>query len=383
VTYTYNLSGLRASKTNTGVSVTVNYIWSGANMVYEYVTGFPATGIRHYYGLTLIYSSNGNFYLYNAHGDVVQLVDEDGEILRTYEYDAFGNEKDPDGADTNYFRYCGEYFDIESGTYYLRARYYNPANGRFTSEDPAQAGLNWYVYANSNPVLYIDPNGLDAYIYYLPEWEIEALADQKELMKQYNLAESQVHLIVLNEKSDLTTGWNAMGTDAAGNAVTIDAVIINTHASPNSLSGFGGIFGVSFSIKDISKLDNKDIGVLLIYGCNAGHTDYKDNNVAAAFAKKVNGAPVLASDGTVYSWQNPDGSYSYESRNDKTFIKFRNKVDKNSTRDNQGWVVYQYTNGRISVIPTKIKKLKYGNIQYSMWAYNGTRRGWGFKTFNM
>ena len=354
VTYTYNLSGLRASKTNTGVSVTVNYIWSGANMVYEYVTGFPATGIRHYYGLTLIYSSNGNFYLYNAHGDVVQLVDEDGEILRTYEYDAFGNEKDPDGADTNYFRYCGEYFDIESGTYYLRARYYNPANGRFTSEDPAQAGLNWYVYANSNPVLYIDPNGLDAYIYYLPEWEIEALADQKELMKQYNLAESQVHLIVLNEKSDLTTGWNAMGTDAAGNAVTIDAVIINTHASPNSLSGFGGIFGVSFSIKDISKLDNKDIGVLLIYGCNAGHTDYKDNNVAAAFAKKVNGAPVLASDGTVYSWQNPDGSYSYESRNDKTFIKFRNKVDKNSTRDNQGWVVYQYTNGRISVIPTKI-----------------------------
>ena len=36
-------------------------------MVYEYLTGYAATGIGHYYGLTLFYSSNGNFYLYNGH----------------------------------------------------------------------------------------------------------------------------------------------------------------------------------------------------------------------------------------------------------------------------------------------------------------------------
>jgi RHS repeat-associated protein len=136
--------------------------------------------------LTLFHSSNGNFYLYNAHGDVVQLVDEDGEILRTYEYDAFGNEKDPDGADTNYFRYCGQYFDIESGTYYLRARYYNPKNGRFTSEDThwninnmiygdqavkmahgvlmpdiyaIMQSSNLYVYCGGNPLMFVDPTG--------------------------------------------------------------------------------------------------------------------------------------------------------------------------------------------------------------------------------
>lgn len=39
--------------------------------------------------------------------------------------------KNPDPNDSNVFRYCGEYFDKETGTYYLRARYYDPAIGRF------------------------------------------------------------------------------------------------------------------------------------------------------------------------------------------------------------------------------------------------------------
>jgi RHS repeat-associated protein len=56
-------------------------------------------------------------------------------VTKTYKYDAFGVEHTPDANDTNYFRYCGQYFNTESGTYYLRARYYNPANGRFTQQD--------------------------------------------------------------------------------------------------------------------------------------------------------------------------------------------------------------------------------------------------------
>ena len=74
-------------------------------------------------------------------------------------HDAFGNEKDRVGSDPNPFRYCGEYFDVESGSYYLRARYYDPSIGRFTQEDPEKDGLNWYTYCNNNPVLFIDPTG--------------------------------------------------------------------------------------------------------------------------------------------------------------------------------------------------------------------------------
>ncbi len=67
-------------------------------------------------------------------------------------------------SDANPFRYSGEYFDAESGDYYLRARYYNPRLGRFLTEDPVRDGNNWYVYCNNNPVKYVDPSGNDAIV---------------------------------------------------------------------------------------------------------------------------------------------------------------------------------------------------------------------------
>ena len=74
-------------------------------------------------------------------------------------------EQNPDSTDPNPFRYCGEYFDRETGTYYLRARYYSPETGRFTQEDPSCDGLNWYVYCSGNPTARKDPTGLKDYIY--------------------------------------------------------------------------------------------------------------------------------------------------------------------------------------------------------------------------
>ena len=60
-----------------------------------------------------------DFYLFNAHGDVTGLADSTGASTRAYDYDAFGVVKDPDPLDENPFRYCGEYFDRETETYYL------------------------------------------------------------------------------------------------------------------------------------------------------------------------------------------------------------------------------------------------------------------------
>ena len=72
------------------------------------------------------------YYVTNGHGDVTNLTDTTGAVVKTYDYDAFGQEYSPSSGDTNPFRYCGEYFDSETKSIYLRARYYSPAVGRFT-----------------------------------------------------------------------------------------------------------------------------------------------------------------------------------------------------------------------------------------------------------
>ena len=93
----------------------------------------------------------------------MQVVNNAGTVTKSYRYDAFGVEIDPDVNDLNPWRYAGECFDRESGNYYLRARYYNPRTGRFMQQDPIKDGLNWYTYASGNPVNRIDPWGLKDY----------------------------------------------------------------------------------------------------------------------------------------------------------------------------------------------------------------------------
>lgn len=60
-------------------------------MVLEY-TGSPVAGKVYVYGLTLISQGNSWHYIYNAHGDVVKYINASGAVLKSYDYDAFGEE---------------------------------------------------------------------------------------------------------------------------------------------------------------------------------------------------------------------------------------------------------------------------------------------------
>ncbi len=86
-------------------------------------------------------------------------------VTDSYIYDAFGNLKDHLGTSDNRYLYAGEQYDPASGLYYLRARYYDPGNGRFLTHDPYIGNpeqpmtLHRYLYGNANPESYVDPSG--------------------------------------------------------------------------------------------------------------------------------------------------------------------------------------------------------------------------------
>ena len=101
----------------------------------------------------------------DAHTDVVGLRTVSGDTVE-YAYDAFGNELSAaETAVYNPYRYVGQYYDSETGLYYLRARYYDPETGRFTQRDSYQGevnnpqSLNLYAYATNNPVRFLDRFG--------------------------------------------------------------------------------------------------------------------------------------------------------------------------------------------------------------------------------
>ena len=151
-------TGLRRSKTVNGE--TTQHIWDGQNMAAEKAVGQTTNYIRSNRLVASEKAGVKSYYLYNVHGDVSMLTDGSQNIPQSYQYDAFGNQKNLSDTDLNPFRYCGEYYDSETGDIYLRARYYDSGVGRFNTEDPALDGLNWYVYCMGNPVNHFDPSGM-------------------------------------------------------------------------------------------------------------------------------------------------------------------------------------------------------------------------------
>jgi len=90
-------------------------------------------------------------------------------VTDSYTYDAFGNLLDStadDGTPTvNNYRYTGEQYDPNLGFYYLRARYYDQAVGRFTTRDTfagntfEPTSLHRYAYVANDPTNRLDPTG--------------------------------------------------------------------------------------------------------------------------------------------------------------------------------------------------------------------------------
>jgi len=118
--------------------------------------------------ISITQPSGESFYLLDAHSGVRHLLNALGAITDSYSYDGFGNTIATSGTTPNDLLYRGERFDAQLGQYYLRARYYDPATGRFSQMDPWSGSLanpvtlNKYLYANGDPIQLADPTGRES-----------------------------------------------------------------------------------------------------------------------------------------------------------------------------------------------------------------------------
>ena len=167
ISFRYNADGRRTQKIVDGV--TTYYTWIDG-LLMRRQTGDEVLNFAYdANGRAIGFSFAGNhyFYIYNLLGDVVAILDELGNVVAEYAYDAYGNILRQYGpmAQINPIRYRGYYFDNETGFYYLHTRFYNPHWGRFLNADSyliagnALTASNLYAYANGNPIMFVDPSG--------------------------------------------------------------------------------------------------------------------------------------------------------------------------------------------------------------------------------
>lgn len=155
--FTYNGLDTRVGKTDSGGSKT--FLRDGAGVTAPVINDSAASYTP---GISERRSSASAFY----HGGIKNAESQTASnesVSATVKYDAFGLLVDSSGTFKGPFGYGGPYGyqeDGDSGLTLLGHRYYDSSTGRFLTRDPIKDGRNWYVYCQSNPIKFCDPDGL-------------------------------------------------------------------------------------------------------------------------------------------------------------------------------------------------------------------------------
>jgi len=156
--FVYDGSGRRTTATRNGTATT--FLYSGWEVAQEQQGGSPSADLILGPGYDQRFARAGSTYLVDDLGSTLALA-ASGAVKTNYGYDPYGVTNTTGTASTNTFQFTGREND-GTGLLNYRARYYNPAWGRFISEDPIglNGGVNFYAYANADPTDLKDPSGL-------------------------------------------------------------------------------------------------------------------------------------------------------------------------------------------------------------------------------
>ena len=255
--FTYDVDGLRTSKTIPNVGLEHKYYYVGDRLQYETLGGSSAlwyfydadgnpSGIRYKDNSGTV---NDYYFVCNWRGDVIQIYNASGTLVGSYTYDAWGRvTENATSADTenitetNPIRYRGYYYDTETRLYYVNSRYYDPAVKRFlNSDDELLSAIstqtltdkNYFAYCDNNPVSRTDGEGTIWHIVVgaVIGGALNSIDDIVNIVSTYKSGGSQeektkawVHL-GLSFASGAVSGGLAMSGVGPAASISINAVV--------------------------------------------------------------------------------------------------------------------------------------------------------------
>ena len=259
--FVYNENGLRVRKTVNG-EVT-NYTLHGKNIVHM----TQGENELHFFydaqskPAIVLYNGVPYSYVKNLQGDVVAILDQSGNVVVQYTYDAWGRPISCSGtmASTlgkiNPFRYRGYVYDEETGLYYLRSRYYVSHNSRFLNCDNMFGknrllAHNFFSYCRNKVVKVCDSNGYEEEEYTLSDLGVELFELTKGEYYRVRPAVEGVRArnIETNSPVKIYTMY-----DDTGNAVDYCARYTGSHFEFYYMDQI-----VSLSFDDVSNIDYGD-----------------------------------------------------------------------------------------------------------------------------
>jgi RHS repeat-associated protein len=165
--YTYDAKGLRVSKTVQTDTTIFHYDQIGNLIGESSYTVFRDYIYLHYEPIAKA-DDSGTFFISTDHLETpVAMTDSSASIVWQLEMRPFGDEPNVSGTSTLNLRLPGQYYDDELGKHYNNHRYYDPSLGRYLRPDPLGlfgGSLNFYNYVESNPLRFLDREGLQSKI---------------------------------------------------------------------------------------------------------------------------------------------------------------------------------------------------------------------------
>ena len=342
--FVYNADGLRVQKTVNGVAT--KYTLHGKNVVHM-TSG--ADELHFFYDAqnrpaVVVYNGTAYAYVKSLQGDIVAILDENGNAVVSYGYDAWGaplwctGERAETLGKVQPFRYRGYVYDEETGLYYLRNRFYNAHNSRCISADSmlstrgTHTSANAYAYSRNAPTIRADANGQDS-IYVIYDSRPNATDEHPEykgltLQGEWaiNALRENGHYVMpagFTNIPEFIAAWNNAG------AYEYDYIIIYAHGSPGTIDCAGGYLKETTesgedangnhcysSINELKEIRvNKGIYLL---SCNGATPNSEYMTAIGMLSSKAGGAPTMGSayasvnyyEGTGIPYQSPGLKWS-------------------------------------------------------------------------